>query len=288
MVTRTKIISSLLLILLTSTAALAGDGPVRLRPDFKPGDENRYLITAAVATSVEPAGENGISSSSRREVTATILLRTVGVGQSGEVSQEAIIEAASSSAAVNGVEAPSKAGTLVGKKIVFTINSSGHLLKCSMPELASELGLADMLFAMARWFPHEDRAVGHTWKASGQGPVYADGLSEISKNSTTDYRVTAVDKNTASIEGAVSLSQSGASVLSTGNGRLNINVAASGSGRTRFDYDIAGRRITGGETETRLEGRLSNILPTAAGQKMLTREGSLVETARFSIKLLKV
>jgi hypothetical protein len=286
MVTRTKIISSLLLTLLISIAALAADGPVRLRPDFKPGDQGRYLITASVVTSVEPAGKNGLSSASRKEVTATLLLRTVGVGQAGEVSQEAIIEAVSSTAIVNGVEAPSNAGALVGKKIEFTFNSSGHLLKCSIPEPASELGLADMIFATARWFPHEEKAVGQTWQASGQGPLYADSLSEISKNSTTDYRLLAVDKEIASIEGTVSLGQSGASVLSTGKGRLNVNAAARGSGRVRFDYDIAGRRINEGVIETRLEGRLSNILPTAAGEKMQPREGSLVEIAKFSIKLL--
>jgi hypothetical protein len=286
MVTRIKLLSSLLFVLLAPALALAQDGRLRLRPDFKPGDQSRYLMTASVETTVEPGGENGLSSSSHKEITATILLRTLEVGERGEVTQEALIEDASSSATINGAEAPSKASALVGKKIEFTFNSSGHLLKCSIPDTAVELGLADMLFGLVGWFPSEERAVGQTWKSSGQGPVYADSLSEIAKNSTTLYRLLAVEKDVASIEGTVSLSQSGASVLSTGKGKLNVNVIASGSGKTRFDYDIASHRVTGGATEIRLEGKLANVLPSDAGERMQRRDGSLVETTRFSIKLL--
>ncbi|HET9531444.1 MAG TPA: hypothetical protein VFQ92_13890, partial [Blastocatellia bacterium] len=282
MVTRAKVLSSLILILSTSFVAVAGDGPFRLRPDFKPGQQDRYLINATVATSVEPGGESGLSSSLRREVTATILLRTLEVGEQGEVSQEAIIEEVSSRASVNGVEADSNAAALVGKKIEFSFNSSGHLLKCTIPEPASELGLAEIVFSLVRWFPSEERAAGQTWKVSGQGPVYTDRLSEIAKNSTTEYRLLAVDKDTANIEGEVKLTQSGASMLSTSKGKLNVNVVAAGGGRTRVVYDISGHRVIGGSTETRLEGKLANILPSAAGQKMESREGKLVETTSFS------
>ncbi|HWP45340.1 MAG TPA: hypothetical protein VNO14_19005 [Blastocatellia bacterium] len=286
MVTRKNAFSSLLLILLTSMLAQAGDGPFRLRPGFRPGDESRYLIKASVTTSVSPRGENGLSASLSKEVTATILLRTVAVGEQGEVSQEAIIEAVSSSAVKDGVETASNGDALAGKKIEFTFNSAGQLLKCSIPVQSAELGLADAVFALVRWFPLEGAAIGDTWKAPGQGPVYADRLSDIAKNSTTEYRLLEVDEDTALIEGTVTLSQSGASVIPAGRERLNVNVAASGGGKTRFSYNISSHRITGGATETRLEGRLANILPSEAGGKLLSREGALVETARFSIKLL--
>jgi hypothetical protein len=61
-------------------------------------------------------------------------------------------------------------------------------------------------------------------------------------------------------------------------------VIAKGSGTTRFEYDVESSRIIQATTETRLEGRLANVTPGPPGVSR-SREGSVVETSKLSIKL---
>jgi hypothetical protein len=64
-------------------------------------------------------------------------------------------------------------------------------------------------------------------------------------------------------------------------------VIAAGKGSALVEYDIAAQRIVAATTETSVEGRLANIPPAAKGAKLEPREGSVVETAKFSIKLVQ-
>ena len=106
-------------------------------------------------------------------------------------------------------------------------------------------------------------------------------------SASTIYTLAALSKGVASIDGAVTLNQSGSSVFNPGGGKVNVSVTASGKGSAHIDMDISAGRLIAGTTESRVEGTLVNIQPTAAGEKMNPREGSLVEMAKFSIKLIQ-
>jgi hypothetical protein len=287
MKTGRKIFALSALVLMAAATAPAQDGRVQLRASLKPGQEDRYAITATVDTNVSGT----LSSVIYREVTATVVLRTTGVStatgeaREGGVNREAVIEAISYRSNLNGAETPFNASDVVGQKIDFMVDSAGNLLKCVIPKPVADSGLADLVFSLARWLPPVEVAVGERWEAPGQGPVYSDKMSDISKGSTTVYHVAKLGE-TAIIDGAIKLKQSGASMLSTAGDRLSINVLAEGSGTTHIEYDVAGGRIISGTSETRLEGRLAHVAQAADG-KWLPREGSLVETARYSIKLVR-
>lgn len=286
MVKKSKIIFMLFFILAAAASAAAQDGRVSLRPVFKSGQQDRYLITASVTTVVTAKDEQGLSSNLHTELTATVLLRTVAVDEKS-VSREAIVESINSRATLNGNELATVAPALVGQKIEFTLDPSGNLLKCSIPQEAVKIGLTELLLATNRWFPSGEVAVGQTWQSGGQGPVYSDAMSDLSKGSTTVYKLSAMSDHRASIEGAITLNQSGSSVLTTSEGRTNVNLIAEGKGATRFEYDLKANRVLDGATVTRLEGRLANIAPTAEGEKMRSREGTVVEQAKFSITLMQ-
>ena len=278
-----------LLALVMYAAVAAAQEPVSLRPSFKVGDESRYIIKASVETTVTPKGSDGIGGASRGELTATVVVRTLSLSAGGEVNQEAVVEAISfsSSAGKGGVVSPPSANEIAGKKIEFAMAASGHLLRCSIPESPGYLTLADLLFSVARWYPAGEVAVGESWEAIGQGHIYTARLSEISTGARTVYKLASLTKGIASIEGAVTLTQSGSSVLNAGGGLINVSVIASGKGTARVDVDVSAGHIIGGSTESRVEGTLINIQPTAAGEKMHPREGSIVETSTFSIKLIQ-
>jgi hypothetical protein len=270
----------LLLLLVTQAAVAVAQDRVSLRPSFKPGDESRYTISASVETTVTPKGSEGIGGTSRGELTATVLVRTLSLSDSGEANQEALVEAISFTSGKGAVE-------VAGKRIEFAIAPSGYLSRCSIPESRGYLALADLLFSIARWYPAGEVTIGGSWEANGRGHFYTDRLSEISMGANTVYKLASLTKGTASIEGAVTLSQSGSSVFNAGGGFINVSVIASGKGTAHVDLDVSTGRIIGGATESRVEGTLLNIQPTAAGQKMQPREGSLVEISRFSIKLIQ-
>lgn len=276
---------ALLAITMYAAAAVAQDR-VSLRPGFKAGDESRYTISASVETAVTPKGAGGIGGTARTELTATVLVRTLSLNEAGEANQEAVVEAISFSSGKGGVVSPPSANDVAGKKIEFAIAPSGYLSRCSIPESPGYLALADLLFSIARWYPAGDVAVGGSWEAAGRGHLYTDRLSEISTGANTAYKLAFLAKGIASIEGAVTLDQRGSSVFNAGAGPLNVIVIASGKGTARADVDVATGRLIGGTTEGRVEGTLLNIQPTAAGEKMQPREGALVETSKFSIKLV--
>jgi hypothetical protein len=279
---------ALFALVMYAAVAAAQDG-VSLRPGFKAGDESRYTVKASVETVITPKGSDGIGGSSSRELTATVVLRTLGVSKEGEVNQEAAVEAItfSSSSGEGGPVSPPGPKEMAGKKIEFATAASGQLVRCSIPESPGYLTLADLLFSSTRWYPAGEIAVGGSWEASGQGHMYTDRLSRVPTGANTVYKLASFAKGLASIEGAVTLNQSGSSVLNAGGGPIHIGVIASGKGTARVDVDVSNGRMIGGTTESRVEGTLINIQPTAAGEKMHPREGSLVETSKFSINLIK-
>jgi hypothetical protein len=276
----------LLLAILMPAAMVKAQQSVTVRPGLTGGQQGRYAVTASVETVVTPQGANGLSSVVRKELTATLVLGATSVGEHGEGERVATIESIGFRSIVNGIEQSVNASELVGKKIEYITSPSGHLAKASYPPLAGRLGLAELLFSLGRWFPQSEVAVGQSWDASGQGPFYSDTLSEISKGAATVYKLVALTGDTAKIEGAVTLDEKGTSTLTTIGGLTDASVIAAGRGTARFDFDIKAGRITDGSTESRLEGRLLHLEPTAKGQKAQPREGSLIETSRFSIKLL--
>jgi hypothetical protein len=273
----------LLLILISSASAIAGQQRVSLRPNFKNGQQDRYAITSSVDRAVKATGANGIESRVRRELTAIVVIETVEAAES-HISQRVIIESAELRETIDGVEVPAKLD-LAGQKLEFTWNRAGKLLKASIPHPASSIELAELVSSLAGWFPSTEVAVGQSWRAEGQGPIYSNEISDIAKASSTVYRLAAAGE-TVSIEGDITLKQSGAALLTVSGSQTNVNVIAAGKGVTRFDYDAANSRMIHGTTETRVEGRLANIPPSAAGEKMRPREGLLVETSKYSIKLL--
>lgn len=266
-----------------AASASAQDGRVLLKLNDRPGQETRYVITASVDTSVTPHGADGLSNRVRKELTATVLVRTVEADSAGQVGQEAVIESISARTSVNGVELPTAAAKLAGKQVDLTLDEFGEVLKVSMPEEAARVGLAEILLSLGGWLPKAEVGVGDDWKPGPRGFFYSQTLSDISKSPSVLYKLSSLG-DTASIEGAITLSQSGASILTTAEGPLNVNVIAKGDGTTRFVYDVASGRVTEALTETRLEGRLANVSPGPPGVSR-SREGSVVETSKVSVKL---
>jgi len=283
MLTSLKTLTIFLTVMICAAAASAQER-VSLRPVFIAGQESRYAIAATVETAVTPSGVDGLAANFRRELTTTLTVRTVKLGDTGEIHQEATLEAITFNS--NSDEDKASKVEVAGKKIQFTTNSAGQLLRCVIPNSPGYQAAAELLFSMAGWYPSGEVMVGGLWAAVGQGPVYTERLSEISKGATTAYKLASLSKGIASIEGAVTLNQKGVSVLNAGRA-LDIGVIASGNGTARFDYDVSSGRLVGCVTESRFEGIVSHTQPTAAGEKLHPREGSLVETAKFSIKLIQ-
>jgi hypothetical protein len=277
--------------LMAATIAGAQSGRVSLNPVLKPGQENRYIISASVDTHVSPAGANGVASNVHRETTATVLFRAVA-SEKGEPVGQAFIEAIATRTTVDGVDRPAPGSSLVGQKIEYQLDSQGRVTKVSLPQPASETGLAELIFSMTRWAPVGEVAVGQSWGQSGEtipgdyGYISAASISEIAKGATISYKLSAVDGDRAIINGAIALNQNGASSLTTRDGRINVTVIATGNGNTRVEYDVTAGRIVAATTESSLEGRLVTVAPKPAGEKLQPHEGSLVETAKFSVKLV--
>jgi len=283
MVTKIRIALVIISILAAASGA-AAEERVRLQPGFKAGQQVRYMITAAVETGVTPSGPDGLSFHARREISALVTLNTVAVEDSGEVRLDATIESINFRSVANGVEQQTAVAELLGKKIEMTLTQSGQVLKLSFPTPAERTGLVELLINSMRWFPAGEVAVGQTWEAGGQGPIYSESLSDVAKNATTVYRLVAASDGAAAIEGVTTLDQSGAAVLNANDGRTNVNVVAGGKGSSRFDFDLKAGRIIGGSIESRFEGKLAHIAPAREGERLQPREGSLVETAKYSIK----
>ncbi|HXG68276.1 MAG TPA: hypothetical protein VNO70_24485, partial [Blastocatellia bacterium] len=193
---KARIVFSLLVLLTPALGVRAQDAGLTLRPIFRPGQETRYVITALVETAVTPEGANGIAGNIRRELTATVLLRTLEVSEKGEVSQEAVIEKVE-------VAGGQPVDALAGRKVEMRLSGGNGLLKITMPQEAADLGLAELISSLRGWFPTGDVAVGQTWRATGQGPVFAEGISEIGKVATTVYNLSSVNGNVASINGDI-------------------------------------------------------------------------------------
>ena len=266
-------------------SAAAQDGRVLLKLNNTAGQEDRYVITASVDTSVTAQGAGGLNNKVRKELSATILVRALGAGEAGPINQEAVIESIARRVSVNGVDVPAPGSSLIGKKVEITFDENGQVLRCSMPEDAARAGLAEILLSLGAWFPRSEVGVGESWQPGGRGFFYAQSLADISKSPSVLYRLSSLG-DTASIEGGITLEQSGSSVLTTSEGALNVNVIAKGSGTTRFEYDVKSSRILEAVTETRLEGRLANITP-GPPEVSRRREGTVVETSRVSVRLAK-
>jgi hypothetical protein len=289
---RTKKILVFLAVLIAATTAGAQSQRVSLKPALKPGQENRYILTAAVDTHVSPMGANGITSNVHRETTATVLFRAV-LDEKGNPIDEAVIEAIATRATVDGIDKPTTGSALVGQKIEYHLDSSGRVVKVSFPQAAAEAGLAELILSLRRWSPAGEVSVGQIWGQAGgnlpgdYGYISADSISEIAKGAATSYKLSAIDGDKATIDGAIALNQSGSSSLTTKEGRINISVTAGGNGHTRIEFDVTGSRIITATTESSFEGRLATIAPKQAGEKLTPREGSLVETGKFSVKLVQ-
>ena len=103
----------------------------------------------------------------------------------------------------------------------------------------------------------------------------------------TAYTFTALNDNRAVIEGTITLNQPGATMIEIPAAKVKVNLMAAGNGTTRIEYDAMTSRIASAVSESTLKGRVVNIQPTRAGEKMQPREGALVETAKFTIKLVQ-
>ena len=274
-------IVAVLLAVITLSAVAAAQDRVSLRPIFKPGEESRYSIGASVETLVTSKGSNGIGGTFRAELTAVVLLRTVSVTDAGEINQEAVVESISFSSAKGNQK------ETAGGKIEFAITPSGHVTKCSIPGSRGYLALADLVFSLMRWRPNVDVAVGDSWETLDRGVTYTGKLSEIPIAATTIFKLASFSKEVGSIEGTITLNQNGSSSFNPGDGLINVSVIASGMGSAKIQVDSATGRLIGGATESRVEGTLLNIRPTAAGEKMQPREGSFVETSKFSVTLIR-
>lgn len=291
MIYRTKKILALLSVLIAATTSDAQSQRVSLNPELKPGQENRYILTASVDTHVSPTGANGIASNVHRETTATVLIRSVG-DEKGDPLAEAVIEAITTRATLDGIEMPTTVSALVGQKIQYHLDSAGRVTKVSLPQAAAQTGMAELIFSLTRWLPSSEVSVGQNWGQRGgnlagdYGYISADGISDISKGATASYKLSTVDGDKAIIDGVIALSQSGASLLTSKEGRINVNVTAGGNGRSRIEYDVTAGRIIAATTESSFEGRLTTTPPKPAGEKLTVREGALVETAKFSVKLV--
>jgi len=207
------------------------------------------------------------------------------------VYYEAVVEMLDASLKVNGVENSVIFQNGVGQKIEFALDSFGHVVKCTMPAEVAKTGLAELLFSMLDWAPAAPITVGQTWGGDPQGNSYgyisAPALSSAPKSAATAYKLSALNGGLGVVEGAITLRQDGATLLEIPAAQAKVNLAGSGGGTTRIEYDVAANRLTSATTETQLKGRVVNIAPTRAGEKMQPREGALVEKAKFSIKLLQ-
>ncbi|MEK6323537.1 MAG: hypothetical protein AABN33_18005 [Acidobacteriota bacterium] len=293
MTAKTNIIS-ILLVTTTVITASAQVGRVSLRPVFKPGQEYRYLINGSVDTHVTPTGSNGIASNVHRETVATVVIRAL-VSEKGDLTNEAVIEAITTRTTVDGVDRPTADASLAGRKIEYQLDSEDKVMKVSLPETVSETGLAQVIFSLGRWAPPGEVAVGQTWGQGSGGEnlagnfeyISATPIGEITKRATIAYKLSSVNGSKALIEGAITLNQSGTSLLTTKDARIDVGVIAAGNGRTIIEYDVAASRIIAATTETSIEGRLSNTLPKGEGEKLQPREGTLVEKSKSSIKLIQ-
>jgi len=289
-----KLILGLVFSLVASSSASAQARQVSLRPVLKPGQENRYVINISVDTRVTPSGADGLATVVHKESTATVLLRGVASGK-GDASSEAIVEAFTTRATLDGVDTSTPDTSLVGQKIEYDLDSQGRALRASFPQLAGKTGLAELLFSLARWVPSNEVSVGQTWGQSiaidsltgDYGYVAAPSIAEIPKSAAVSYKLSSLDGGMAIIDGAITLNQSGSCSLTTKQGRLDVTAIAAGKGNTRVEYDVNAGLIIAATTETSFEGRLMNMAPTREGEKLQPREGSIVETAKFSIKLVQ-
>jgi len=281
---RTSITLLIFLFLFSCLVANAQDR-VSIKPGFKAGDEKRYIVNAYVETNVTPKGANGIGGSSRGELAATVSMRVLSV-KDGQIEQEAVVEAISFTSNRAGSTATWESKESPGKKIEFGITPSGQLLKCVIPDSPGYLALADLLFSVFRWYPRDEVNVGGTWEAAGRGSLFTERLSDATMNASTTFKLSTISKGLASIDGAITLQQSGSSIFNPGRGNINVSVIANGKGSSHVDVDVGAGRLIESTTESRVEGTLVNIQPTAAGEKMNPREGSLVEISKFSIKLI--
>lgn len=284
------LILGLVFSLMASTSASAQARQVSLKPELKPGQENRYVITISVDTRVTPTGANGLATVVHKESTATVLLRGVAADKS-----EAVVEAFATRTTLDGADTSALETSLVGQKIEYQLDSQGRAVRVSFPPAAGETGLAELLFSLARWVPNNDVSVGQTWGQSiaidsltgDYGYISAPSIAEIPKSAAVSYRLSALDGNKAVIDGAITLNQNGSGSLTTKQSRLNVTAIGEGKGNTRVEYDLSASRIIAATTETSFEGRLMNMAPTREGEKLQPREGSIVETAKFSIKLVQ-
>ena len=283
------LILGLVFSLIASTSASAQARQVSLKPELKPGQENRYVITISVDTRVTPTGANGIATVVHKESTATVLLSSVASDKG-----EAVVEAFTTRTTFDGVDTPGPETSLVGQKIEYQLDSQGRAVRVSFPPAAGETGLAELLFSLARWVPSNEVSVGQTWGqsiaidslAGDYGYISAPSIAEIPKSAAVSYRLSSLDGDKAVIDGAITLNQNGSGSLTTRQSRLNVTAIAEGKGNTRVVYDLGASRIIAATTETSFEGRLVNMAPTREGEKLQPREGSIVETAKFSIKLV--
>lgn len=290
----TRIISLLLVTITMVITASAQLGTVALKPVFKPGQEYRYLINASVDAQVTPTGSNGIASNVRRETVATVVIRAA-VTDKGALTNEATIESITTRTTVDGVDKPAAGGSLVGKKIEYQLDSGGRVIRASLPETMAEPGLAQVIFSLGRWAPAGEVSVGQTWGQGSGGEnlagdfeyISATTAAEISKGAAISYKLSSVNGSKAIIEGVITLNKIGTSLLTTAGTRIDVGVIGTGTGRTLIEYDVAGSRIIAATTETSFGGRLSNTLPTREGEKLQPREGTLVETAKSSVKLIQ-
>jgi hypothetical protein len=215
-------------------------------------------------------------------------------GQSKDlIYYEATIEAFEARATVNGVDSSANVKGAIGQKIGFALDPAGRIVRCVAPMEAARTGLLDLLFSTLGWAPAQPLAVGQTWEAPfahdlpGYGYVSAAGLSSVPKTAKTAYTFAALNDNRAVVDGAITLNQPGASMIDIPAARMKVNLLAAGSGTTRIEYNVTTDRLASAVTESTLKGRVVNIQPTRAGEKMQPREGALAETAKFTIKLVQ-
>jgi len=206
---------------------------------------------------------------------------------------EAVIEAFEARATVNGVDNPANVKAAIGQKIGFALDPAGRVVRCVAPIEAARTGLLDLLFSLLGWAPAQPLAVGQTWETPfdhdlpGYGYVSAAPLSSVPRAAKTAYTFAALNDNRAVVDGAITLSQPGISMIEMPAARMKVNLLAAGSGTTRVEYDVTTNRVASAVSESALKGRVVNIQPTRAGEKMQPREGALVETAKFTVKLVQ-
>lgn len=269
------------------------------------GTEHRELSATLLLRAGVPAPQTVSNNASQRVGTTVVGTGLPNSRETYEVDAggpskdviyyEAAIEAFDVRLTVNGVETPSNLKSAVGQKITFALNSAGHIVTCAVPVEAAKTGLADLLFSMLGWAPTALLEVGQTWgnhpgadsPVSNYGYISAAALSDVPKSAQTAYTFSALNGSRAVVEGAITLRQEGASMVEMPAAQIKVNLMASGNGTTRIEYDVATNRVASAVSESSVKGRVVNIPPTREGEKMQMREGALVETAKFSIKLVQ-